>query len=86
MTDRELLQQALDVLEDVFEVNDWTTYNKTIEALRTRLAQPEKEWVCLTDDEIRIIATYGRTNFSKPAHEEFARSIEARLKDKNDLG
>jgi hypothetical protein len=41
MTDRELLQQASDVLEDVFEVNDWTTYNKTIEALRTRLAQPE---------------------------------------------
>jgi hypothetical protein len=83
MTDRELLQQALD---ELLHLSDGLDAVEIIKALQTRLAQPEKEWVCLTDDEIRIIATYGRTNFSKPAHEEFARSIEARLKDKNDLG
>jgi hypothetical protein len=73
MTDRELLQQALDVLEDVFEVNDWTTYNKTIEALRTRLAQPEPEPVAWmyefgTDnaDAVNDVRWYKNVSLTKP--------------------
>ena len=51
MTDRELMQQALDALE--FEKRPWSQpeRNAAIEALRARLAQPEPEpvaWWCPT--------------------------------------
>jgi N-dimethylarginine dimethylaminohydrolase len=58
MTDRELMQMALDALEWCYDVTEWpangeSTQDKAIEALRDRLAQPEpqeikiefKEWV-----------------------------------------
>jgi hypothetical protein len=53
------------------------------EALRTALAQPKKEWVGLTDEEIRNIATQGRTDFSRPPYEEYYIAIEQALKEKN---
>jgi len=46
MTDRELLQQALDALEWAerrYSYANLDLFNKPIEALRTRLAQPEPE-------------------------------------------
>ena len=46
-------------------------------------APPQREWVGLTDDEIKILATQGRTDFAKPAWEEYALAIEAKLKEKN---
>ena len=49
MTDRELMQMALDALEKhVLEY-------ETAEALRARLAQPERAWQGLTDEQIEKI-------------------------------
>ena len=82
MTDKEVMQMALDWFHwfqhgtnpngaHVLEVE---------EAIRTRLAQPEKEWVGLTDDEIeKIFKTC--TMFNTPVY--FASQIEAKLKEKN---
>ena len=46
MTDRELMQMALDALEWCYDVTEWPASGKTpqdraIEALRARLAQPD---------------------------------------------
>ena len=50
MTDQELMQHALDALEKhVLEY-------ETAEALRARLAQPEREWQGLTNDEVNNFA------------------------------
>jgi hypothetical protein len=115
MTDRELMQQALDALQEYVAVvvsvndpNDWTPKvadagepaRKAIEALRARLAQPEptmevtwidnkqtgnffnaappqREWQGLTDEERYL-------NDARTAEEiEYARAIEAKLKEKN---
>jgi hypothetical protein len=118
MTDRELMQQALDALinakgyifHNVLD-DKGNRYDTAIEALRARLAQPEpepvacdcdspawckqykkchramlgfepyvappqREWKGLTDEEIRY-APRGGTFF------DFARAIEAKLKEKN---
>ncbi len=94
MNDRELLQQALYAL-----LNYPLTEGQAIEALRTRLAQPEpegyrweegrtppsvtytappkKEWVGLTGREIVDLFSDSETEL------EFARAIEAKLKEKN---
>jgi hypothetical protein len=61
MTDRELLQQALDALESWQKTcldcgrssEELGMATKPLQAIRTRLAQPKKEWVGLTDEEIR---------------------------------
>ena len=57
MTDRELMQQALEALEAA-EVTGNCSYGAT-ELLRTRLAQPEQEpvtWECLN---VYWYATHG---------------------------
>ena len=80
MTDRELLQQALDAMNNVKDMawdSDSVAGRKLIEAIRTRLAQPEKEWIGLTDDEIKNSMRGHNTQV------EFARAIEAKLKEKN---
>ena len=49
MTDRQLLQQALDTLETADESSFWVNQESIVKALRERLAQPEQEpvaWVC----------------------------------------
>jgi len=78
MTDRELLQQALDALISVWNMDKTTKQVETIQAIKARLAQQNKEWVGLTDDEIDSIAV-------GDDHEilTFARAIEAKLKEKN---
>ena len=43
----------------------------------------KKEWQGLTDEEVKILATQGRTDFSRPMYNEFYSAIEAKLKDKN---
>lgn len=83
MTDRELLQRALDALISVWNSDRTKRQVETILAIKARLAQPKKEWVGLTDEEIRNSATQGRTDFSRPPYEEFYRAIEAKLKEKN---
>jgi hypothetical protein len=41
MTDRELLQQALDALISVWNMDKTTKQVETIQAIKVRLAQPE---------------------------------------------
>ena len=43
----------------------------------------KKEWQGLTDEEVKILATQGRTDFSRPMYNEFYDDIEAKLKEKN---
>ena len=86
MTDEELMQQALEALNHV-NVQDRV---QVITALRERLAQPEREWVGLTADEIwkcnkaksgsavEFHICYAHQNV-----EDFAESIEEKLKEKN---
>ncbi len=83
MTDRELMQMALEAVE-YFYGGGQTQVNglKLIEALRDRLAQPEHEWVGLTDGETNqaiaeSIKRYGTETWM------VAKSIEAKLKEKN---
>jgi hypothetical protein len=46
--------------------------------LRTRIAQPEREWQGLTDEEIdQVAASFGY------GYIDVARAIEAKLKEKN---
>ena len=85
--EREVLQQALDALEQI--TPDWRTsidkheqLNNSIEALRTALAQPEKKWVGLTDDEYELMAEKRVTNYFFNTL-DYAHDIEAKLKEKN---
>jgi len=57
MTDRELLEMALNLLDDINQCSLPPTgiplpaeIDHVMETLRARLAQPEREWVNLTDD------------------------------------
>ena len=43
----------------------------------------KKGWVGLTNEEVKILATQGRTDFSRPSYNEFYSAIEAKLKEKN---
>ena len=47
-----------------------------------RLAQPEKEWVGLTDAEVEKVF-FDMGQFAKIDLKTFARAIEAKLKEKN---
>ena len=49
----------------------------TIPALRQALAQPEREWVGLTDEERKQIVSYINGPF------EWSHAVEAKLKEKN---
>ena len=49
----------------------------TIQALRQALAQPEREWVGLTDEERKQIVSYINDPF------EWSHAVEAKLKEKN---
>ena len=82
MTDKELLQEALDAILAAIESGDWKVDGAcdpdwVIEAIKSRLAQPENEWVRLTAYEIQEI------HFSNPHFGNFACAIEAKLKEKN---
>ena len=79
MTDKELLQQALDALISVWNSDRTTRQVETIRAIKSRLAQPKKEWVGLTDEErkdiFKVCAITDRGYV--------VAMIEAKLKDKN---
>ena len=106
MTDRELMQQALDALIDAADSQNWemqqnidqhgewyrrsvnlkqstTNSQAAIEALRARLAQPEREWQSLTDEEIKeIVGPWGDQPVKGYTRKLFDQ-IEAKLKEKN---
>jgi hypothetical protein len=71
MTDRELIDDELD---DEFKA-----------VLSTRLFKEKKEWVGLTDEERQ--RCFDDVEWNKvdwcPDHEQYAKAIEAKLKEKN---
>ena len=88
MTDRELFEQALDALEHLQTDVEWqyksptrAMLRKIEKALRARLAQPEREWVGLTDAEKKAI-------YQEAANEDWTdldviNATEALLREKN---
>ena len=79
MTDRKLLEVALCAL-----LNYPLTEGQAIQALRARLAQPEKEWVGLTDEEIIDIWAVVSIDYDDEINiVELGKAIEAKLKEKN---
>ena len=84
MTDREAMKMALDALERI--TPDWRTsidkheqLNNSIDALRTALAQPKKEWVGLTDEERKDI--FKSCGVGDRGY--VAAMVETKLKEKN---
>jgi hypothetical protein len=71
---RDAAELALTALENTCP-NTWTSVK---ENLRRALAQPEREWVGLTDEEAREIRLQVGS-----ASDVYARAIEAKLKEKN---
>jgi predicted aldo/keto reductase-like oxidoreductase len=51
------------------------------DALRDRLAQPEREWVGLTEDEAIELLPVGEWEVESTL--DFAKAIDAKLKEKN---
>jgi hypothetical protein len=79
MTDRELMQQALEALTAYDGTNGASQRKRVLAALRERLAQPKREWVGLTDEEVKDIVW----NLPYEPSQEHIRAIEAKLKEKN---
>ena len=75
MTDRELMQQALEALE--FHTCGDEVDEALITALRERLAQQEREWVGLTEQDFSAI------NQSSLTKLQAATCAESILKEKN---
>ena len=93
MTDRKIMQQALDALntcdwgfngdKNAYKTYDTVIVNEAAKALRQALAQPEqepvakREWVGLTDEEMLEIWR------QHGSYEMLFKKVEIKLKDKN---
>jgi hypothetical protein len=76
------LRKAAELALERLESHEYWMDEEAIQALRTALAQPEREWVGLTDAEIEEIADWTDNN-AAPWYLEYAYAIEAKLKEKN---
>ena len=81
---KEALKLALEFVEDV-NFGEWqgstNRQEEIITAIKEALAQPQRPWVDLTDEE--ITKTYwSREPFKRPTPIGFAREIEQLLKEK----
>ena len=86
MTDKELMQQALDALEGYARncrCEGGGAPCDAAEAFRARLAQPERKWQGLTNAEIDWLwgLAFEAKLDNMPRH--FARMVEEKLKEKN---
>ena len=81
MTDRELMQRALDALVTLVPQRGGDIYSAAAQALRDRLAQPNRNWVGLTEDEAIELLPVGDWEIESTL--DFAKAIEAKLKEKN---
>lgn len=79
--EREVMQLALSDFEDLRD-NHKICCASSMSALRACLAQPEKEWVGLTDAEVEKVF-FDMGQFAKIDLKTFARAIETKLKEKN---
>jgi hypothetical protein len=77
MTDRELMQQALEALTAYDGTNGASQRKRVLAALRERLAREEREWVGLTEEDFSAI------NQSSLTKLQAATSAESILKEKN---
>jgi len=87
MTKDEALRLALDALKATMTTHGtkeaiYEAELAAIQACEKALAQPEREWVGLTDEEIYLCTNHIDRN-SRGWANEYARSIEAKLKEKN---
>jgi hypothetical protein len=82
MTDRELMQQAREGLEEWRWGNDPRGADVYIDALRDRLAQSERQWVGLTYQEI-VELQHLRDWTTCWSDVTYTRAVEAKLKEKN---
>jgi hypothetical protein len=89
---REEAQQVLDALQcatpPTFSTKIVEDWQSAVEFLRARLAQPEREWQGLTDEEINnileeIMSLLPGAVRLPPGWTDTVRAIEAKLKEKN---
>ena len=78
MTKDEALKMALEALKHVEDVYG-VTYEEAMLSIEEALAQPEREWVGLTDEDMDFLYPHGSTVWVQ----ETVKNIEAKLKDKN---
>ena len=89
MTDRELIEKAWGYLASytVGERPNTSAVNDLGFILESRLAQPERQWVGLTDQEIRDLWSWSATEKAERTattqQHAFANAIETKLKEKN---
>jgi len=85
--EREVMQMALDALNEVNTDSfhgKWVGYvTKEIEALEAALAQPEKEWVGLTDEERNEIMEQQKGFWISGWEVMCMAAVEKKLKEKN---
>ena len=84
--EREALKLALEALEEahykVEHKQDAAKREQAITAIKAALAQPpQREWVGLTPEN--ILALFDEHNLYGSKLVEFARAVEAKLKEKN---
>jgi hypothetical protein len=82
MSDRKLMQQALDVIELPITCGE-IKREKTIAALHERLTQPNRVWVGLTEEDLFDIAS---VNFGEPdllLFVEMGKLVQKELKELN---
>ena len=82
---RQAAEMALECLDYHWDNPDsdlehWPHVLETKQALRQALAQPEREWVGIHEDELRVLA------YNDPSGErlKLAKAVEAKLKQKNE--
>jgi hypothetical protein len=92
MNDRDLMQMALDALHWDSLGKGWINpkTSDAMYALRNRLAQPEREWAGLTEQDVhdafQFTELVKQLSFSRERPEwceNFAAYLETKLKEKN---
>jgi hypothetical protein len=89
MTDKEVMQMALDIMESAIKAGDWVVDGAcdpdfVLNALRAALAQPKREWQGLTDEEQVEIQMLKWWDWEDTFDlDGYTRAIEAKLKEKN---
>ena len=77
---RQVLALALEALETA-EIDGNCEYGAT-EIIRKALTQPERTWVGLTEEDLKLLSAEWRIVYGAWM-DDFAKDIEAKLKEKN---